>query len=51
MGEILVPGFGYTVAARYLDNSEKMIRDRYSNIKVDELGELATDAINEIDSL
>jgi hypothetical protein len=50
MGEILVRGFGYTVAARYLDNSEKMIRDRYSHIEADELGELATEAINEIDS-
>ena len=51
MGEILVRGFGYTVAARYLDNSEKMIRDRYSHIEADELGELATEAINEIDSI
>ncbi|MFC7251907.1 phage integrase SAM-like domain-containing protein [Halomicroarcula sp. GCM10025324] len=51
MGEILVRGFGYTVAARYLDNSEKMIRKRYSHIEADELGALATDAINEIDSI
>jgi integrase len=51
MGEILVRGFGYTVAARYLDNSEKMIRDRYSHIEADELGELATKAINEIDCI
>jgi len=51
MGEILVRGFGYTVAARYLDNSEKMIRKRYSHIEADELGELATEAINEIDSI
>ncbi len=51
MGEILVRGFGYSVAARYLDNSEKMIRDRYSHIEADELGELATEAINEIDSI
>jgi integrase len=51
MGEILVRGFGYTVAARYLDNSEKMIRDRYSHIEADELGALATEAINEIDSI
>jgi integrase len=51
MGEILVRGFGYTVAARYLDNSEKMIRERYSHIEADELGELATEAINEIDSI
>jgi len=51
MGEILVRGFGYTVAARYLDNSEKMIRKRYSHIEADELGELATEAINEIDCI
>jgi integrase len=51
MGEILVRSFGYTVAARYLDNSEKMIRKRYSHIEADELGELATEAINEIDSI
>ena len=29
MGDVLVRAFGYTVAARYLDNSEKMIRERY----------------------
>ena len=51
MGEILVRGFGYTVAARYLDNSERMVRKRYSQIEADELGELATEAINEIDSI
>jgi len=51
MGEILVRSFGYTVAARYLDNSEKMIRKRYSHIEADELGELATEAINEIASI
>jgi len=50
MGELLVRGFGYTVAARYLDNSEKMVRDRYSHIEADELGVLATEATNEIDS-
>ena len=51
MGEILVRSFGYTVAARYLDNSERMVRQRYSHIEADELGELATEAINEIDSV
>jgi integrase len=51
MGEILVRSFGYTVAARYLDNSEKMVRKRYSHIEADELGDLATEAINEIDSI
>jgi len=51
MGEILVRSFGYTVAARYLDNSEKMVRKRYSHIEADELGDLATEAITEIDSI
>jgi integrase len=51
MGEVLVRGFGYTVAARYLDNSEKMVRDRYSHIEADELGDIATEAINEMDSV
>jgi GMP synthase PP-ATPase subunit len=51
MGEVLVRGFGYTVAARYLDNSEKMIRERYSHIEADELGDIATEAINEMDSV
>jgi integrase len=51
MGEVLVRAFGYTVAARYLDNSEGMARERYSYIEVGELGDVATEALNEIDSL
>jgi integrase len=51
MGELLVRSFGYTVAARYLDNSEKMVRKRYSHIEADELGNLATEAIYEMDSI
>jgi len=50
MGEVLVRAFGYTVAARYLDNSEEMVRERYSHIKAGELGDVATEALNEIDS-
>ena len=49
MGEVLVRSFGYTVAARYLDNSEEMVRERYSHIEAGELGDLATDALDEID--
>ncbi|ELZ19936.1 hypothetical protein C475_21599 [Halosimplex carlsbadense 2-9-1] len=49
MGEVLVRSFGYTVAARYLDNSEEMVRERYSHIEAGELGDLATDALEEID--
>jgi len=51
MGEVLVRAFGYTVAARYLDNSEEMVRERYSHIEAGELGDVATEALNEIDSV
>jgi integrase len=51
MGEVLVRAFGYTVAARYLDNSEEMVRERYSHIEAGELGDVATEALNEIDAL
>ena len=50
MGEVLVRAFGYTVAARYLDNSEEMVRERYSHIEAGELGDVATEALNEIES-
>jgi integrase len=49
MGEVLVRAFGYTVAARYLDNSEEMVRSRYSHIEAGELGDVATEALDEID--
>lgn len=49
MGEVLVRAFGYTVAARYLDNSEEMVRERYSHIEAGELGNIATEALEEID--
>jgi integrase len=49
MGEVLVRAFGYTAAARYLDNSEEMVRKRYSHIEAGELGDLATEALAEID--
>lgn len=51
MGELLVRSFGYTVAARYLDNSEEMVRERYSHIEAGELGDVATDALGDIDSI
>jgi len=50
MGEVLVRAFGYTVAARYLDNSEEMVRERYSHIEAGELGDVATEALNQVDS-
>ncbi len=49
MGEVLVRAFGYTVAARYLDNSEEMVRERYSHIEAGELGNVATEALDQID--
>ncbi len=51
MGEVLVRAFGYTVAARYLDNSEGMVRERYSHIEAGELGDVATEALSEVDDL
>jgi len=48
-GEVLVRAFGYTVAARYLDNSEEMVRERYSHIEAGELGDVATEALEQID--
>ena len=51
MGEVLVRAFGYTVAARYLDNSEEMVRERYSHIEAGELGDVATSALEEIDDI
>ena len=35
--------------ARYLDNSEEMIRERYSHIEAGELGDVATEALAEFD--
>lgn len=49
MGEVLVRAFGYTVAARYLDNSEELVRKRYSHIEAGELGDIATEALTDID--
>ena len=50
MGEVLARAFGYTVAARYLDNSEEMVRKQYSHIEAGELGDVATEALEDIDS-
>ncbi|MCD2200922.1 site-specific integrase [Halobacterium sp. KA-4] len=51
MGEILVRSFGYTVAARYLDNSEDMVRERYSHIEAGKLGDKAAEGIADVDSV
>jgi hypothetical protein len=49
MGEVLVRAFGYTVAARYLDNSEVVVRERYSHIEAGELGDMATEALDKVE--
>lgn len=49
VGEILVRVFSYAVAARYLDNSEEMVRERYSHIEAGELGDVTTEALEEVD--
>ena len=51
MGEVLVRAFGYTAAVRYLDNSEEMVRERYPHIEAGELGDVATEALEEIDTV
>jgi hypothetical protein len=51
MGEVLVRAFLYTVAVRYLDNSEEIVRERYSHIQAGELGDVATEALEEVDSV
>lgn len=45
MGEILVRQFGYATAARSLDNSEQMVRERYSPIEAGEQADMATEAL------
>lgn len=49
MGEVLVRQFGYATAARYLDNSEQMVRERYSHIEAGEQADMATAALAESD--
>jgi hypothetical protein len=50
MGEVLVRAFGYTVAARYLDNSEEMIRERYLHINAGKLGNFASEVLGDVDN-
>lgn len=49
MGEVLVRIYGYTAAARYLDNSEEMVREAYSHIDAGEQADVATAALAESD--
>ena len=50
MGEVLVRQYGYAAAARYLDNSEEMVRQRYSHIEAGRQADRATRALVESDS-
>lgn len=50
MGETLVREEGFTQAARYLDNSEQMIRESYSHIEAAEQADIATEALARTDS-
>lgn len=49
MGETMVRKYGYAAAARFLDNSEKMVRDHYSHIEASVKADLATGALEETD--
>lgn len=40
---------GAAVAARYLDKSEGLSRERYSHIEAGELGDIATEALEAVD--
>ncbi|PSQ63774.1 MAG: recombinase, partial [Halobacteriales archaeon SW_8_66_22] len=50
MGEVLVRASGYTVAVRYLDNSEEIVRERYPRINTGKLGDVASEALGNIDN-
>lgn len=50
MGVVLVRAFEYTVAARYLDNSDEMIHERYSHVEAGEIGDVATEGLETVDS-
>jgi hypothetical protein len=45
MGGVLVRQSRYAPAARYFDNSEQMVRERYSHIEAREQAEMATEAL------
>ncbi len=49
MGEVLVRTKGFAAAARFLDNSEEIVRDHYSHIEAAERAEIVTDALSQTD--
>jgi len=48
-GEVLVRSHGFAAAARLLDNSERMVRERYSHIEAGALADVATTAFDNVD--
>lgn len=49
-GEVLVRAKGYAAAARLLDDTERMVRERYSHIEAGELSEEAAEAFETVDN-
>lgn len=49
-GEVMVRTHGHAAAARFLDNSERVVRDAYSHIEASELAEQATAAFEAVDA-
>lgn len=49
MGEVMVREFGYAAAARYLDNSEEMVREAYQHIEAADRADQATEALSRTD--
>jgi len=49
VGEVLVRAYGHAEAARYLDNSEEIVREHYSHIEAGELADRAEAAFAEHD--
>ncbi|WP_251344604.1 tyrosine-type recombinase/integrase [Haloplanus halophilus] len=47
VGEVLVRAYGHAEAARYLDNSEEIVREHYSHIEAGELADRAEAAFAE----
>jgi integrase len=46
IGEVVVRQYGFSAAARFLDDTEEMVRRRYSHIEAGELASLVSDAID-----
>jgi len=49
MGEVMVREYGFPTAARFLDNSEEMVREAYSHLEAADQADQATQAIKNID--